>query len=162
MNLKACRDAADLVFRIAEERGPPEKFRNAAAAAHGTLQQLAFDTNDAKACFFHAQQALLIEEEISALTGERGRTLAVSLSAMGKDCSLNKLYNQALDYYEESRSIRESLPGFKPAALFTYHLGRGHALWLLGRHDEASTSIETALRLQRDTYKVADDTTSHR
>lgn len=160
----SCQAAADLAFKIVEERGLPEfeAFRAIVSAVHGTLQQLAFDTNDPKSCFFHAQQALTIQEDLCAQSGKRTQKLAVALSEMGKACSRNKLYRKALDCYEESRRIREAQPGFKPAALYTYHLGRGHALWLLGRHDEASSSIEQALQLQVETYGVIDDTTSHR
>jgi len=132
------------------------------ASVHGTLQQAAFDMNDVKSCFYHAQQALTIQEELCSETGTRSQKLAVSMSEMGKACSRNQLYSKALEYYEESRKIRESQPGFKPAALFTYYLGCGHALWLLGRLNEASKSVETALKLQKGTYGVEDDTTSHR
>lgn len=101
-------------------------------------------------------------QELSTERGERTSKLATAMSEMGKACSRNGLYHRALECYAESRKIREAKPGFNKVSLFTSLLGRGHALWLLGRYEEASESIIEALRNQAEAFGGPDDNTSHR
>jgi len=123
-----------------------DDFRPIAAALHGNRQHAAFETNDPETCLHHAQQALNIQEELCAETGKKSGKLATALGEMGKACNRNQLPSKALEYYVQSREIREAQDGYHKLALFTCLLGTGHALWLLGRHEEASASVEEALK----------------
>ncbi|MCJ1384991.1 hypothetical protein MMC17_008109 [Xylographa soralifera] len=142
--------SANLCLEICEESN--EDFRDIVAAVHGTQNQLSFETNNPESCLFHAQQALSIMQELSLERKERPQKLAVALGEMGKACSRNDLPQRALGYYAESRTIRESLPGFHKLALFTSILGRGHALWLLGKHEEASRCLIEVLQNQEEAF----------
>lgn len=159
-NPPACISFADLAFKICDESA--DDFRDILAALHGTQQQLDFETNDPEGCLYHAQEALTVMQEISTERGERTSKLATAMSEMGKAFSRNGLYQKALDYYAESRKIREAQKGFDKVNLFTSLLGRGHALWLLGQHEDARNSIEEALTNQEEAFGGPDDITSHR
>ncbi|CZT11155.1 uncharacterized protein RCO7_05579 [Rhynchosporium graminicola] len=128
-----------------------EDFREIAAALHGTCEHLAFETNDPVTCLFHAQQALTISENVANETGKTGKH-ATALGEMGKACNRNQLYLKALEYYSKSRSLRESQAGYHKLALFTCLIGSGHSLWLLNRLDEASASIEEALKDRAEAF----------
>ena len=157
---ESCISFANLAFNVCENVN--EDFRDILAALHGTRQHLAFETNDPEGCLYHAQEALNTMLELSAERQERTSKLATATSEMGKACSRNGLYHKALEYYAESRTIREAQPGFHKVNLFTSLLGRGHALWLLGQYEEASQSITEALDNQAEYFGGPDDTSSHR
>lgn len=132
-----------------------EDFREIAAALHGTLEVLCFETNDPAGCLSHVQQALAISEKLHAETGDLGK-LATTISQMAKAYNRNRMYSKALKYYARARAMRESQEGFSKLALFTCLLGTSNSLWLLGRLDEASACVVEALRDRVEAFGLDD------
>ncbi len=69
--------------------------------------------------FEYAEKEYTAEKTLETLATEPTSDLAGACLHMGIAYNLNSLYQEAIPYLEESKRLRESMPGFKRDHLFS-------------------------------------------
>ena len=127
----------------------------------GTRTNLALDSSDSKKALDFATTWLQSEEGRFRETQVPTAELAAANNSMGVAQASCGFYREAESYLMRSKSLRESLKGFKPAHNFSPLQALGTSAWLDGRPSEAERYLLQALE-DREAQCGADDRDSAR
>ncbi|ROW15424.1 hypothetical protein VPNG_02302 [Cytospora leucostoma] len=122
---------------------------------------LAVSSRNADDLLHYAQLAFEVEREMYRKTGQPRAFLAVAYNDLGHGWACQKRWDKAIHYLEESKKIRENMPGFTRDKLFSplYHLGL--VLCHQGSLDKAEAVLDQAIQDRAEAFGP-DDATSTR
>jgi tetratricopeptide (TPR) repeat protein len=107
--------------------------------------------------FEYAEKEYLAETEKAKHTATATSDLAGAYLHMGIAYNLNSLYDGAISYLEESKRLRESMPGFKRDHLFSPLYQLAHSHFQLGDDKKAAELLEIAIKDRTATFGAHDN-----
>jgi tetratricopeptide (TPR) repeat protein len=113
----------------------------------------AFVMRDQDTYFDYAEKEYNIE---TARSKEPSTRLATANIHMGIAYNFNSLWKEAEKYLNESKRIREAMPGFRKDWLFSPLYQLAHTLYHRGKYTEAAEVLEAAINDRVEAFKEAD------
>ncbi|KAI1110507.1 hypothetical protein F5Y14DRAFT_359747 [Nemania sp. NC0429] len=122
----------------------------------GTRTNLALDLADPLRSYDYAAAWLELESDAYKETKVPTAEFAAANNSMGIALACCERFEEANKHLLYSKSLRESLPGFKVSQNFSPLLALGITAWLQGKHQEAKHHLKTALKDREQEFGVDD------
>lgn len=114
---------------------------------HAGILWVATQTRDYRKVFYHAEIRFRLEEALYQKSGKATSKTALAYNDLGMANSMNRLYEDAIPYFQRSKEIRENLDNFRKDWLFSpYH----HLALTYWRQDRYSEAVDTLLEAIHD------------
>ncbi|KAF2732072.1 hypothetical protein EJ04DRAFT_554283 [Polyplosphaeria fusca] len=138
---------------LAEARGTADLIEYDLRICRGRIGA-AFVMRDKDTYFDYAEKEYDIE---IARSGEPSARLANANMHMGIAYNFNSLWKEAERYLNESKRIRESMPGFKKDWLFSPLYQLAHNYYHRGKYAQAAGFLEVAIKDRVEAFQEADN-----
>ena len=149
----------DLAEEIYEEIRP-EKYEELSIISAARCSILHWK-NDGETSLIHAEKCLHLSKLACLQSGKESMELSYAWYRVGMSLNLCKLYSRAIAYFEQTRIIRQNLPGFKPVDQLGALYQSALAMLGQGCAEECESLLYQALTVW-EAAKDTNDTSSFR